>query len=483
MNPLDTRMGFRKSVEASEPEVEARPVGTPLEVLAEHYDTRERQMARAVGVEMDPPSRITLALHGVKSVTMPAAYAMSMLDRTIASAEKGERVDDESTAGTRRVLAHLDRSWDWLPVRSELRGLSLDTIEKFDVDLDHLRGRMDAALKVSDGAPTLHADLAALAARIDAWREVPVAGPVQRVTLADGKEIFVSQADLTDIPGILEIQKRYQLAHLDASDHPENGWLVQMTSEAQLRFAMQAFKDYWVAKDGDGTIIAYQAITAPSFISRPPEKHRYFGPRAEEAEAILRGGQFLYMSQIAAHPDHRAKGLAAALQNAALENYDPAMPLLAHAAVFTQSDFDRWDGAAPFEAHNNNIASHKFHLKLDYEPVAWTSDIARTTQFNSGFPTNDDDTDGICGVLYLAFRDGRPVDRDVDPLALVMDHPADTASLSYEAWQNPFPAGWPDFELMRASALEYDIGFLPNPTGLAEHEREINARELDRYRR
>src|SRR5204863_45205 len=83
-----------------------------------------------------------------------------------------------------------------------------------------------------------------------------------------------------------------------------------------------------------------------------------------------KSGRFIYMSQIAVDPDHRGRGLAAALQEYVLARYKK-LPLVAHVAVFTQPDFDAWSGDKKnFDPRSNNAVSHRYHQKNGYVVIA-----------------------------------------------------------------------------------------------------------------
>jgi hypothetical protein len=291
----------------------------------------------------------------------------------------------------------------------------------------------------------------------------------------------IRRARLEDAEAIARIQDEYGLVKIDASDDPKRGWLVQKATPEWIRATMGHTKDFWVAEAFDGRIIAFQTVTAPRHISRPAAKHVFFEPYQKRALSILQSGKFIYMSQIAASRDFRSKGVAAALQEEVLKRY-PKYPLLAHVAVFTQDDFDRWDGnQETFAPHTNNVASHRYHQKHGYVPIAWTSDLARTDKYNSGIePPNDGESMAVCGVLYLHFRDGEPPNGRpyVDPLRLVLDTPFVAEA---QADESSFPAyePSPDFEDEgRRNGLGSDYA------DIARHLHEmLRGKELVRIRR
>jgi GNAT superfamily N-acetyltransferase len=258
----------------------------------------------------------------------------------------------------------------------------------------------------------------------------------------------VRQATRKDAEAIAAIQERYQLRKLDAADHPQNGWLVQSATPEAIRASMSLYKTFFVAENDEGKIVAYQAVCAPRFISRPANKHKFFGPYAKRALQTLQSGRFIYMSQIAIDPDHRSKGVAAAMQAKVLERYRN-YPLVAHVAVFTQDDFDARDPNAPFEPRTNNVASHRYHQKNGYHLVGWTSDLARTVEYNSGLPPPaDGELPGVLGALYINFRDGaEDVPHEyVDPVDAVLNAPCAPGEANTAEWENPFAELWPGFD-------------------------------------
>jgi GNAT superfamily N-acetyltransferase len=276
-------------------------------------------------------------------------------------------------------------------------------------------------------------------------RQAPAIDPV--VELPSGVRC-VRRATPADAEAIAAIQEHYELRKIDVSDHPQNGWLVQKSTPDAIRFAMQRYKDYWVAESDQGKVIAFQAVCPARFISRPAGKHKLFGPYAKRALRVLESGRFVYMSQIATDPGFRGSGLAKALQARVLARYR-RQPLVAHVAVFTQQDFDaRSAEGSTFEPRFNNVASHKYHQKNGYRLVGYTSDLAGTDAYNTGLPppSGEDALPGIAGALYIDFRDGDGPSEYVDPVAAVLDAPCAPGDVDDEEWRNPFPDHWPDLD-------------------------------------
>lgn len=289
----------------------------------------------------------------------------------------------------------------------------------------------------------------------------------------------IRRATPQDAEGIAAIQDRLHLRKLDPADHPENGWLLQLATPEQIRFSMGRYKDYWIAETVEGTVGAYQAVSHPRFISRPAEKHRFFGPDAERAYALLQSAKFIYMSQIAIAPEGRGLGWGSALQKRALAEYQD-LPLVAHVGVFTEEDLAGWNGRPEtLVAHRNNVASHHFHQKLGYVPVAWTSDLPAES-LNSGLPPSDTHQ-GVLGLLYVHFREASVAPKlYVDPVQAVIQSPMSPEERDLKPWRNPFPSAWPD----REYDVSFDEGmFVPNPVLLARHLDEQRAEELSSLRR
>lgn len=346
-------------------------------------------------------------------------------------------------------------------------------------------GRPGPALPPGSGfvAPKVQLSLAQLAElRLSSVRAEREKAPekVARVSGLPEGISAIRRAGPADAEGIAEIQGRLQLRKMDVSDHPENGWLLQLSTPEQIRFAMARYKDYWVAEGEGGRILAYQTVSHPRFISRPAEKHRFFGPQADRAYEIIEQASFIYMSQIASVPEGRGKGWGSALQAKALEAYQD-LPLAAHVGVFTGDDLKGWDGdPAHLVAHKNNVASHRFHQKHGYVPVAWTSDLP-VEAFNSGLPAASGG-DGVLGILYVNFRDGRvgTPESYVDPVQAVVGSPMTEADRDPSPWRNPFPFAWPDREV----DLSFDEGsFMPNVVGLQRYFEEKHEDELGSLRR
>ncbi|MFO0723552.1 MAG: GNAT family N-acetyltransferase [Myxococcota bacterium] len=294
----------------------------------------------------------------------------------------------------------------------------------------------------------------------------------------------VRKASPADADAISAIQAKYQLRSIDVADHPANGWLVQKSEPETIRFAMQRYKEFWVAEDDAGKIVAFQAVTPPRFISRPANLHKFFGSYGKRAQQVLASGNFIYMSQIATDPEHRKQGLAAALQAEVLKHFK-GLPLVAHVAVFTQDDFDHWDHQSPFEPHSNNIISHKYHQKHGYLPVAWTSDLTGTTEYNSGLAAGKPQKDApppVCGMLYMNFQDGseavkRPY---IDPVDAVLTSPCAPGEAASPEWQNPFSPFWPEKEFDMSG--DWDFGFVPNFQGMYDFYMNKYIGELDALR-
>jgi GNAT superfamily N-acetyltransferase len=309
----------------------------------------------------------------------------------------------------------------------------------------------------------------------------------------------VRRARLEDAQAIAEIQDAYDLAKIDATDDPKRGWLVQKTKPDWIRATMGHTKDWWVAESDEGRIVAFQAVTPARYMSRPAAEHTFFGPHAKRAAEVLQSGKFIYMSQIATAPSLRGKGLAAALQTEVLKRY-AKYPLLAHVAVFTQADFDAWDGDKDnFAPRTNNIASHRYHQKQGYVPVAWTSDLAGTDAFNSGLEPSGaaheratsargpagqpsrTEGPGVLGILYVHFRDGasredRPY---IDPVKAVLEAPRDPAHA--RADEPPFPAYEPSPDFEKAGQ---ENGLGGDYADIARHlEQMLRGRELRRLER
>lgn len=294
----------------------------------------------------------------------------------------------------------------------------------------------------------------------------------------------IRRAEPKDAEAIAAIQAKYQLRAIDAADHPANGWLVQKSAPDTIKFAMERYKEFWVAENDAGNIVAFQAVTPPRFISRPVAMHKLMGPYKSRAMKVLESGRFLYMSQIATDPDFRGKGVAAALQARVLSHFQN-VPLVAHVAVFTQNDFDHWDqDKSHFEPHDNNVVSHRYHQKHGYEPVAWTSDLQGTVEYNSGLTATpgEDAPPPVLGILYMNFRDGKAdvPHAYVDPVQAVLDSPCKEGEAASAAWTNPFSPFWPESEYDMSG--DWDCGFVPNYQGMYDFYLNKYIGELDSLR-
>lgn len=354
-------------------------------------------------------------------------------------------------------------------------------------------GRASTSLVADPGAPTVQVSQAtqvvnpqAAAAHLNGV----VRTALQGVGLPQGiREIRRARPE--DAEAIAAIQSQYQFRKLDIADHPSNGWLFQMSTPEQIRVSMDQYKHFWVALGLDGKIAAYQTVCAPRHISRPADKHVFFGPHAERAREILVAAEFQYMCQVAKDRRCNIPKVVAAMQANVLEHYRE-QPLVAHVAVFNQDDFDAWDKRSPFEPRSNNVASHRYHQKQGYWPVAWTSDLGNTERYNSGLSTPSNDGDGpgpVLGVLYLKFNDGTPgPDGYLDPVRLVLDAPRKPGDVAEGPWANTldlrrpsgdpkvFPQAWPD----REYDLSFDEGnFMPNIVGLNRYFEDKHRAELD----
>jgi GNAT superfamily N-acetyltransferase len=280
----------------------------------------------------------------------------------------------------------------------------------------------------------------------------------------------VRKATEADAEAIAAIQEQYQLRKIDVADHPKNGWLVQKSTPDAIRWAIGHYKDLWVAESDEGKVVGFQAVSAARFISRPAQKHKFFGRFAERARKVLASARFIYMSQVAVVPEYAGRGLAHALQARVLARYDQTYPLAAHVAVFTQADFDAWNqDPQSFSPRDNNVASHRYHQKLGYVPVAWTSDLRGTVEYNSGIEGQAPGAGSpppVLGLLYMHFRDGAealPYEY-VDPVKAVLDTPCKAGECNSEEWANPFPPAWPDQSYDMSG--DWDCGFVPNFTGM-----------------
>ncbi len=338
------------------------------------------------------------------------------------------------------------------------RGLSLRETQQTiapsdnpDVDLPAVAARrralhIDDTSEPQDPRTTPEASpLAASAPHHGLVKRAHAIDPV--VELPDGVKC-VRRARPEDAEAIAAIQEHYALRKIDAADHPKNGWLVQKSSPDAIRFAMRHYKDFWVAEDHAGEVIAFQTVSAARFISRPAGKHKFVGPHGRRARQVLESGRFIYMSQIAIHPAFRGKRLAAALQAEVLRWYHKSYPLVAHVAVFTQDDLDAHDPSGPFDPRSNNVASHRLHQKGGYRFAGYTSDT-RDPRYNTGLPPPDpagDSLPGLVGAVYVHFRDGAedlPFEY-VDPVKAVLDAPVGAGDVDGGEWKNPFPDHWPE---------------------------------------
>ncbi|MBK6683110.1 MAG: hypothetical protein IPG45_01440 [Deltaproteobacteria bacterium] len=301
----------------------------------------------------------------------------------------------------------------------------------------------------------------------------------------------IRRARPEDAEAIAAIQSQYQFRKLDIADHPSNGWLFQMSTPDQIRVSMDQYKHFWVALGLDGKVAAYQTICPPRHISRPADKHVFLGPHAERAREILVSAEFQYMCQVAKDRRCNVPGVVASMQAHVLERYRD-LPLVAHVAVFNQDDFDAWDKKSPFEPRSNNVASHRYHQKHGYWPVAWTSDLGHTDRYNSGLSTPANDGDGpgpVLGVLYLKFNDGTPGPEGyLDPVREVLAAPCRPGDVAEGPWANTldlkrplddksaFPHAWPD----REHDMNFDEGgFMPNIVGLTRYFEDKHRAELD----
>lgn len=152
------------------------------------------------------------------------------------------------------------------------------------------------------------------------------------------------------------------------------------------------------------------------------------------------------MSQVAVDPVGRGQGWGSNLQARVLKNYQH-LPLVAHVGVFTGEDLVGWDGNLNhLIARKNNVASHRFHQKHGYVPVAWTSDLP-IGALNSGLPEANGH-DGVLGVLYVNFREGREASNlpYIDPVREVLNHPIAVDDKDNSVWCNAIPSTWPDVE-------------------------------------
>jgi hypothetical protein len=280
----------------------------------------------------------------------------------------------------------------------------------------------------------------------------------------------IRRATIADARAIAEILESYQLTKISARDHPKNGWLVQMATADQIVVMMEGYKLFFVAEALDEKVIAFQAVSTPRMISRPPSKHKFFsGANGRRAFAVLKERRFIYMSQVAVHLLHRdKKGLAAALQADVLRQLEP-LPLVAHVAVFTQADYDAWDRSQPFDPISNNVASHKYHQKHGYVLGGWTGNLAGSIAFNTGLPSTDPTkgVPGIVGVVYVNYRDGRediPYTY-VDPVQAVLAHPCMPGEANSDEWENAFI----DYKKALSIGDIGDEGFLSHMTWVYEY--------------
>jgi hypothetical protein len=289
------------------------------------------------------------------------------------------------------------------------------------------------------------------------------------------------RATPADAGAIAALQEHYAIRKLDVSDHPKNGWLVQKSTPDAIRFAMTHYKHFWVVEDAEGKIVAFQAICAPRYISRPVQKHKLYGPFKKRALQVLSSGRFIYMSQVAVAPEYAGRGLAKIAQAHVLAHYDKRLPLVAHVAVFTQSDFDARQAGKPFLPIANNLPSHRFHHKQGYVQVGWTGDIRGSVEYNSGLtPSNDPDAPPpVVGVVWMHFRDGRENLNHpfVDPLEAVLGNGCAPGEADSKEWENAFPPTWPDMTYDMSG--DWDCGFVPNFTGMLQWWESKNDNELD----
>lgn len=301
-------------------------------------------------------------------------------------------------------------------------------------------------------------------------KEPPKPAPVTTIRPAWAQDAFA----------IAKIMAEYDLPQVELSSHPQNGWLLQVSGENKVWYSM-ACNDYFVTEsgpeDGPKEVVAFQKVTAPRFISRPPDKHKLFDEYREVVTEMFRSGKFVYASTIAKKRGEGDGDLVAALQDEAFSHYRDELPIVSHVAVFVEGDLEGWNGdPATLDPKHNNIASHRYHQKHGFIPVAYTCDIP-DPRFNTGFKETADGATRVCGVLYVRFPDGEipPLSEYVDPIKLVLGAPVQPGEFDFDKpWENPLPSGYRKYVEPAQVNRPSDLGFIPSPAAYLPRVREAH---------
>jgi len=236
--------------------------------------------------------------------------------------------------------------------------------------------------------------------------------------------IGVRRAGRADAAAIATITERLTLQAVDAGGRdPRDGWILCVSTAAQIAERMAKGSEYWVATSPTGEVIAYQEITQNG-LPRELDLHQVVDGRDAEIRDLLEGDEpFLYMSQIAVDPDHRRQGVASRLQAEVLEHYPADCPLACHVVIYTDADYEALGGKAKRAdaMPHFNDASHRYHHAAGYELVAYSCNVGGDPSNTNVAPYTSGKA-SVCSGLYLR-RPNAEAKPYVDPMQTVAANP------------------------------------------------------------